>query len=365
VLTLNPVNTTTWAELSKSFAKNHELTIDMEKAMDIGAAAAINKQSLEGDCVPVDGEPGEPAKWIKLFREFVKGCLISKSLRNEFVASPPSVVGMTAYTYALDTGLDNEDAYEFASYISDRHEVLKSLFGTTNFGGGTMAKISSLLDADLEELQKSFDNEDNEDEGKDKKKKKDDEDDDEGSEDDNKGNEGDNEDDDKEKSLTPDFAKSFAAEDGNAQALDVSEFLSNLVDEVGYSMDGFAKSMTHVTKQNNVIAKALTSVCELVQSLSDKVEDLQTENGDLQKSLNDVLNMPVGRKSVVSGKEVVTLQKSLNADRTPLNRAQVGDILMKSFDAGEIPGSTVSRFEAGVNLSQLSLPKSVTDKLGL
>ena len=382
VLTMNPINTMTWAELAKSFAKNHELTIDMpvEKSMDIETAQAIMPQSLEGAHTKKE-DPQD--KWIKLFRSFCRGNFLEKSLRNKFVTSTEGAVGMTAYTYALADGLDNDEAYQFASYIADRHKILKSLF-STNLGGERMGKLASLLDTDLEELRKSLELEEEEDDDeeleksvkdtKDKKKKKDEEED-EDKEDDEEDEDKEEDDEDKEdeedhsfkkKSLQTDFAKSFGANPENGQALEVSDFLLNLTEEVGYSMDGFEKSMSHVVKQNTAITSALVSFGELVKGLAGTIETLQTENGELKKSFEDLLNKPVGRKGVVTTREAVTLQKSMETGLgEPLTRGKIGDVLMKSFEAGEIPGNSIARFEAGVSLGQLNLPASVKAKLGL
>jgi hypothetical protein len=379
VLTMNPVNTMTFAELAKSFSKNHELTIDMdvEKSMDIAGAAAITPQSLEG--APKDDKQ---QKWLDIFRSFCRSNFLQKSLRKSFVASTPATVGMTAYEFGLDNGLDNEEAFQFASYIADKHNILKSLF-TANLGGEKMEKLASLLDTDLEELRKSLEVEDEEENELLKSKNKEDseegdeeegseegDDEEEGSEegdDEEEGSEeGDDEEEGTEKSLKSDFAKSLAAQEENAKALEVSDFLSNLVDEVGFQMDGFSKSMTYVTKQQSAITKALMSVGELIKGLSDKVESLEAENGELQKSLNGLLERPVGRKSVVSTREAVTLQKSMGSEGVkPATQAQIGAVLMKSFEAGELAGSEVARFEAGVSLDKLRLPASVKQELGL
>lgn len=371
VLTLTPVNTMTFAELAKSFAKNHELTIDMEKSMDTAGAAAIMPQSLEG------AKPDPQEKWMKLFKKFCRNNFLQKSLRDKFVAGSPGSSGMMSYTFALEGGLDNEEAFKFASYISDRHDILKSLF-STKFGGGTVAKaagtLAGLLDADLEELRKSLEIDTEEDLEKSQNKKKDgtkgheDKETDEEEEDEHESGgdeEGEDEEDEKtEKAIRTDFVKSLASNDENAQALEVSDFLFNLSEEIGYSMDGFAKSLTQTSKQQAAVTKALMTTVDLLKSLSEKVDGLQTENTELKKSLNHVLNLPLGRKGAVNQREITTLTKSIEG-QGPLTRKQAGDILMKSFEAHEIPGMTVSRFEAGVGLESLNLPDSVKTKLGL
>jgi hypothetical protein len=161
VLTMNPVNTTTWAELSKSFAKDHELTIDteepMDKALTIASAQPVVDQSLEG-IHNKEKKKDSQQEWIDLFRSVVKKALVKKSFRNEFVTGTFEAE-MLAFSEALSKGLDYDEAEEFASYIVEKHTLLKSL--VNNFGGDTMSgeaenKLSSLLDTDLEELRKSI-----------------------------------------------------------------------------------------------------------------------------------------------------------------------------------------------------------------
>jgi hypothetical protein len=380
VLTMNPVNTTTWAELAKSFAKHHELTIDMpemDKSMDIGAIHAVTPQSLEGGVKTPDPQDD----WLNLFRSFVKQELLKKS----FVTSYADDIEIEALHCALSKGLDYDEAEDFASYIAEKLPILKSI--QKFIGGASMPEnvkntLSSLLDTDLEELQKSLemDNEEDEndfeneeDEDLEKSMNEDDDegnqdDDDQGDEgdqdDDDQGDEGDGEDDEEvEKSLRTNLSKSLAEEHG--QAFEVSDFLTSLTDEIGFYLEGFEKSMGSVTKQQNTIVKSLATFGEAMQKSLAVIEAQAERIDSLEKSLNEVLNRPVGRKSVVSGREVQTLQKSIETGGQPLNRNQIGNILMKSFDKGEIPGSAIARFEAGTPLQSLGLPESLRQQLGL
>ena len=380
VLTMNPVNTMTWAELAKSFAKNHEVEVNMEldKSMDTGAIAELMPQSIEG----YDPEKDPQEKWIKLFRKFVAENGLKKSLRDRFVTSTSGEAGIGAYQFARREGLDYEGAVEFASYIADRHEILKSLFG--KFGGENMEKnastLASLLDTDLEELKKSLeldeeddleleeelnksmdgdqdsDDSEDEDDAEDEDTEEDDSDEDEDEDGDS------DEDEEVEKSYKTELTKSLAKEHG--QAFEVSDFLTALTDEIGFGLEGLQKSLGHVTKQQNAIVKTLASMGELVKSLAGELQQVRAENAELRKSLGDVLERPVGRKSVVNQREVTTLTKSMGAGQ-PLTRAQVEDVLVKSFEAGELNGSEVIRWNAGVPLEQLNLPDSVKSKLGL
>jgi hypothetical protein len=343
-------------------------------------------QSVEGK------KKDKQQDFIDLFRSFCRDHFLQKSLRGQFIASSEGENGMLAYVYAKDAGLDYDGAVSFASYIAERHIVLKSMFGT-KFGGDKMKKgienLSSLLDADLDELRKSMADEEEDQEAGDNEQdddqddllksyqedeesdddSEDEESDDESSDDQSSDDEEDDDDsDDTEKSLKTDFAKSFTGQEENAEAvhLDVTGFIGNLIDEIGFHMDGFEKSMMTVTKQQNATVNVLSKLGELMKSMSDKLEDVSAENAELRKSLDGLLERPVGRKSVTSQREVQTLQKSLQAGGgQALSRKQVEEILEKSFDAGEIAGSEVIRFNSGVSLDALRLPASVKTKLGM
>ncbi len=383
---MNPVNTTTWAELAKSFAKDHELTIDMpepgeiSKAMDVEGAQPIIRQSIEG----YDPKKDEQEEWVKMFRSMVQRALMQKSFRKEFVASSEDAE-LLAFSEAIKKGLDYREAEEFASYIAEKHEVLsKAINAFTKFGGETMSEsvkgtLSSLLDADLEELQKSLemDNEDDQDVNEDDYQDEDediqkalDTDGDEGEEDEDEedGDEedGDEEDEDEEveKSLRTNLSKSLSEE--HKQAFEVSDFLSALTDEIGYSLEGMEKSIMGVTKSQNTIVKSLANFGSIMQQVISKIEALEEHNDNLQKSLSDVMNRPIGRKGVVNQREVQTLSKSLGSQgQPPASRKQIEDILMKSFEAGEIPGSVITRFEAGTPLTAMNLPDNLKKSLGL
>lgn len=374
VLTMNPVNTMTWAELSKSFAQNHEVEVDMEKAMDTAAMAEVTPQSVEGNT-----HDDAQEKWIHLFRKFVKNNALQKGLRQEFLSSNPGELGMQAYLHAKREGLDYDGACEFGTFVSSRCDTLKSLIG--KFGGEQMSKqaqasVAELLDTDLEELQKSLEMDDEELEEEELVKSQNGDGGDDGDEEDedngDDGNEDDEEDEEIEKSLKTDFAKSLAKEPGTAQAFDVSDFLASIADEIGFSMDGFNKSLSHVTKQQAATVQVLTSVGELMKSLSNELKEVKADNAELQKSLSEVLQRPVGRKSVVNQREVQTITKSMggangnDGGEKPLTRGRVLEVLNKSFDAGNMKlGSEIMRFEAGVSVDKLNLPESVKTELGL
>lgn len=388
VLTMNPVNTMTWAELAKSFAKNHELTIDMpdiSKAMDTEDMAPLRRQSIDG-YNPEDEEKDPQQKWIDMFRAFVKSALMKKS----FISSSPDFIETSAFYEAVDRGLDYEEAKAFASYIAEKIPILKSI--QKYLGGGGMGAekvkntLSALLDSDLEELEKSlamaeedeelFEGEElekamNEDLEDDEDNNADEETEDEGYEDEGYDeDEGDDEDEDDEEDVQKSFGSSelrkSMSKNGHRQAFEVSEFLKDLTDEIGFMMEGLEKSLQNVTKQQNTTLGVLKNFGEALQKSFEVIEDLKADNEELRKSIDMLMGRPVGRKSVVNQREIQTLTKSHNAGPSaPITRADVTDILVKSFEAGEIPGSVVTKFESGMPLESLNLPDKVKAKLNL
>jgi len=382
VLTMNPVNTCTWAELAKSFSKEHELVVDMDepldKAMDIEGAQAIAKQSLEGANPKKKKEEDPQQEWINSFRSTVKRALVEKSFRSEFITSPEGAE-LLAFEEALSKGLDYDEAEMVASYIAKQHTILKSLvisFGGEKMGQNAEKTLSAILDQDLEELRKSIESDEGEEDFEDgeelEKSMNEDEEGDEDGES-SEGEDNNDEDDDKEgkegekveKSLNTNLSKSLSAEHG--QAFEVSDFLTSLTEEIGFSLEGLEKSLMNVTKNQNTLTKALAGFGDIMNKVVGKVEELANDNMELQKSLDTILKRPAGRKSVVNQREVQTLSKSLGGDAQPtiLGREKISDALFKSFEAGEIEGSVVARFEGGVPLAQLNLPDHLQKSFGL
>lgn len=362
VLTMNPINTTTWVELAKSFANNHEVTVECEepldKAMDTGSIAEVTPQSLEG--APKKKEDDPQKKYIELLQQLIKEHFTQKSLRAQFLQSNPAQIKATTFYYAVNHDFSIKEAEDFSTYIAERDTLFKSLF-RTSFGGETMESLASFLDQELEELKKSLELDADEEEALEKSAGKADEDEDDsaGAEDEDSDN--DEDDEDTKKSFNSKLTKSLAEDHG--QAFEVSDFLSSMTDELGYSMEGLEKSMSHMMKQSNALVKSMSALMQFNQELAQKVEALEAQNEDLRKSLGDVLQRPVGRKSVVNPRERHTLSKSGSGE--VLTPAKAMDILEKSFEAGEINGSEVIRFEAGVPLHNLNLPETVKAKLGI
>lgn len=246
-------------------------------------------------------------------------------------------------------------------------------------------KVQAILDAELEELKKALeldadstlmkstseaDNEDDEDED-DEDEEDDEEDDEEGDEEDEDNEDEDEEDEEDEDDEDEDnededgskLTKGLAGK-GHRAAFEVSDFLRDITDSIGYSIEGLEKSLVHMNKQNTSTATALIAVGDLVKSLSEAVDGLAKDNAELKASLESVLSTPVGRKGVVNSREVQTLSKSVGSKQpTKKSRNEIGEILFKSFEAGLIKGSEVARYEAGVSLDKLALPQSVIEEI--
>lgn len=376
VLTMNPVNTMTWAELAKSFSKDHEVEINMvDKSLDTAGMAEVMPQSVEGGAKSTEDEQ---ERWIKLFRSFVHDHMKDKDLRKSFVVGTAAEAGMGAYLYGRHGGLDYDEACQYAAYISERYPVLKSLFG--KIGGDNMptaaqAKAAVQLDTDLEELRKSLETADEEEEELIKAHGADDQDDDnqdeEDGDDDNQDEEkGEDEEEDEEKgdlkkALTTDFAKSLGKT--QQQAFDVSGFLQDIAEEFGFNVDGLQKSLSHVAKQQGAVVNALTSLGGLVQTMASRMDELSSDNEELRKSLDTVLSTPVGRKGVVNQREVQTITKSMDkGNGAPLTRSRVMEVLNKSFEAGNMGiGTEIMRYEGGTPFEQLRLTSDIKQELGL
>lgn len=383
VLTMNPVNTMTWAELQKSFAPNHALTIDMtEKSMDTGAMAEMTPQSVEGKPKNVTRpEPEEEPElsldaWKDLLAGFIGEQASDEETKKSFMTAKRGTVADLAYTYVAGLGGSQAMATQFACYLVKSHHKIRLL--VKSYGGENgMKDAFAQLDDAVELLQKSL-TPDSEEDGYDdeeelQKSVGDDE-----EEDDEADDEDDEEEDGEDDGEQEGFAKSFGASEIGQQAFEVSEFLRDLVDDVGASLDVVHKSLTDVTANQDKTAKALVSVLQLTKSLADRVEVLTGDNEELQKSLNAILGRPVGRRSVTSGREVQTLKKGMPAGSAPSNtqltRGQVMDELFKSLEAAEEGaddnltksiGRQISRYESGVPLAKLDLPANLRTKFGL
>ncbi|WP_017814461.1 hypothetical protein [Paenibacillus shenyangensis] len=122
--------------------------------------------------------------------------------------------------------------------------------------------------------------------------------------------------------------------------------------EVAIALAGISKSMTQIIKQNG-------ETQELVKSLTEENSTLKTEVEELRKSLDQ----PQMRKSYTGPRDQQGITRP--EDSAQKSREEVLAILEKSFEAGDLSGNEVIRYESGTPISHLNLPASVKEKLGV
>lgn len=125
-LTMNPINTNTWVEFAKSFASNHELTIncDIEKATDLSDTEEVRTQSLEGNRKK---QKEYFMKLLELLHTFLRDHTMNKALQTLFLESNPLEISNYTYHYALSKGFSKEDSVEFSLYIAEKSMDIKTL----------------------------------------------------------------------------------------------------------------------------------------------------------------------------------------------------------------------------------------------
>lgn len=126
VLTMNPVNTNTWVEFAKSFASNHELTIncDIEKATDLSDTEEVRTQSLEGNHKK---QKEYFMKLLELLHTFLRDHTMNKSLNAIFLHSTPMEISNHIYHYALSKGFSKKASIEISLYIAERSNEIKTM----------------------------------------------------------------------------------------------------------------------------------------------------------------------------------------------------------------------------------------------
>src|SRR5690606_26320262 len=143
----------------------------------------------------------------------------------------------------------------------------------------------------------------------------------------------------------------------------IAENYEKVSGEMSEQFDIVKKSLADLADKNQLLADSMVSALSAFKSLSVQLDELKAKQDTLSKSIDDVLNQPLGRKSVVSQREVQTLRKSTNE---PLSSAQVDEILLKAYENKEIDANVILQYNAGnVPLEQLNLPESVKQRLGI
>lgn len=128
--------------------------------------------------------------------------------------------------------------------------------------------------------------------------------------------------------------------------------------EISAQLGGLEKSLTQIIKQNGEVAELVKSISTQNTALTTQNETLTAEVEELRKSLNQ----PQMRKSVTTNTQTIARPST---DGKELSRQEVLEVLDKSFEAGDLNGSEVIRFENGVSLDQLNLPAALKEKLGV
>ncbi len=377
VLTMNPVNGGTWAQLAKSLSTSDALGMELdpefsvEKAMDTGAAAPLMPQSLEGNS-PKDED--ETVKALRVFSSYVKRAL-NKTLRKSLLETDPKSIAMGAYDHAVDGGLNHSEACEFAKSIVERRELLKSVLANAEQGGAALMKLSQMLGETMDELEKSLnpqepemdpaekelddllksigaeEEEDTEGEGPEKEDEDKDPDD---KEENNPNVVGDANDPDKgekggttEKSLDNDLMKSLG--DETLQAIEISDVLDDLVKSldtittgVTTRLQGFEENQETLLKSLGTIGKALLASTKREAEMLDLIKGLESQVVELGAK-------PIGRKGVTSQAEVqtVTRQGGTPQINNELTKSQQLDLLVGAYQEGKVPMTAVTAFEQG------------------
>ena len=371
-MTFNPVNTDTWAELAKSL---ESLEVDMDnycncgyscgaeccqitgkeclhKTLDTGAGSVLMPESLDDKLkfqdVPPEEEEDKPEKLQRSFFRYIKSLIEKRKrkLTKGLNASTDSFDELGAFVEATE-GLDQEEAEFLASYITQKSINITSLVNNPIGGvNGMPDEFTKALDKSLDMLNKSQNLE-------------------------TSAKVGDAQDEEEEEEVQKSFTESLKEEDAVEKAFEVSEFLEIIAEGIGEHIDGFGsrleKSLSTQNEVIGMIAKTLTATADVIKSLGSELAEQKMLVKSLSEQVEELAQQPVGRKSVVNAREVQTLQKSFgvrdNGGQAPalrLTKPVVVDMLVKSFEKGEISGNVVTVFETSGYL-----PPEVRQRLGL
>ncbi|MDQ0719800.1 hypothetical protein QF049_001061 [Paenibacillus sp. W4I10] len=148
------------------------------------------------------------------------------------------------------------------------------------------------------------------------------------------------------------LVKSFTKGDGLPMADNQQQQQAQSTQDISAQLGGLEKSLTLLIKKQGE-----DSV--LIKSLETKLDTLSAENVELRKSLNQ----PQQRQSVLGQRDLTTIARPEGGKE--MTKQEVLGVLEKSFEAGELAGSEVIRFETGTPLDRLALPATVKTQLGL
>ncbi|WP_028590350.1 hypothetical protein [Paenibacillus massiliensis] len=147
------------------------------------------------------------------------------------------------------------------------------------------------------------------------------------------------------------LVKSFTKGDGLTMA-DNQQQQPQGTHDISAQLGGLEKSLTLLIKKQGEDSA-------IIKSLETKLDTLSAENVELRKSLNQ----PQQRQSVLGQRDLTTITRPEGGKE--MTRQEVLGVLEKSFEAGELSGTEVIRFETGTPLDRLALPATVKTRLGL
>lgn len=147
------------------------------------------------------------------------------------------------------------------------------------------------------------------------------------------------EDEEVEKSMASDLS----ANESTKKALEVSEFLSELVKSLDVVLnertDGLRKSIeSKHTESNNLLAKSIIGIAKGQRALLEDNAELLKSVRLMNKRMEELERQPVVRKSVANTTQVV--EKSFNASagiqapKQALTKSQASAKLMSAYDSG-------------------------------
>lgn len=372
-LTANPVNDTTWAALAKSltseeafdFELDESVDMDIDKAMDTAAGEPLMPESLEKDA-----KTKIRMSLLELVKHFLK--------KKKKIDKPEGETEV--FAKAVETcNLTEPEAEWFAEYVIEKSLEIRELVNETVAGGvKKMEDLTKALDDSLEELKKSiqgdeaFEEEDTEEVEKaieeDVEEVEDSEDEVEKSIDDEEDEEVDEEVDEEDEEVEKSFRDALEDDEEFEKALEVSELLETLVDALTGSLNGvnntLSKSLNSQEGVNKALLQSLESSNSVIKSLTEKIDAQADMMKSMQTTMDEILSQPVGRKAVVNGRELHTVNKGTgmnkSMDSKPLTKGQIVDVLVKAVEKGDLEPMAVTKFEVTGEL-----PAHVKESLGL
>jgi hypothetical protein len=166
--------------------------------------------------------------------------------------------------------------------------------------------------------------------------------------------------------------KAVESSENLRKAIEVSDFLSDLVEEVGKAIDGLKSEVRgrldgiekSLADAGNLRAQVTEAFSMSMKGLLDLVKSSSVNLEDLKKSIDELGSQPVhGRKS-----KLTVLEKSFNANENEntLTKSQILSTLTEMVISGQegVTANDIVRFESGGSLNPAVLQK-VKTRLGV